>query len=644
MSNVMTRKSVRDKIDPYLLSLEKTAAFEAVRLNSIQQSKPFRIRLQQKTLELSGSGADPSQAADIVTEAFERELDRSGKLFEIGKLPLEAFVAGYRENTDSGAWPSVILEVKGSCEMDRAAAVLEAQGFPMAENPFPGDGGAADKFRIFRYLHVHIPPDQAFLIHIAGLDFADYLFDAERVISLPDPIRSPARGDVAPELSDGRNLIFPGGMWSADWPENLGADVKIAIIDSGIDTAHPDFEGRIAAARDFTDEGDGLDHCGHGTHVAGIAAGSGAASEGRFMGISRNSKLIDAKIFGKDGAGSNQLILAGMRWAYDQGARVMNMSLGSNGTRTDGKSLLSRACDVLAGRVVVCVSAGNSGPSPGTVSSPGDARDAVTIGAVDRFKKMAAFSSRGPTDEPHVTGDKPDWWAIPLRVAVAILLWPLVVQGLFHLTDTAYKNRKYLIGLWGILVLLLAMTYFWPSLSSGNGTSRPESAKSKNTPLTSTGRVLDRETWVTTSAERLLASLRQHTPDSPKGRRIAAVFCLKDGLHTCELPNLTLLFSNALNGMIGKGESIHIVVRDPRQASLINEELVVQLKNVERFDENTLVTLGENLGADIVVSGILLEERAHIACMVNALSVARKAYIQGVSVRNRMQKGEVGCP
>src|SRR5690606_31395439 len=113
---------------------------------------------------------------------------------------------------------------------------------------------------------------------------------------------------------------------------------------TGIDTGHPDLAGTVVASRNFTDSDSATDRFGHGTHVAGIIAGSGAAAGGRYVGVAPGVELINGKVLGDTGAGLTSWVLAGMQWAAAR-ADVVNMSLGS--FPTDGTDPVSLALNAL---------------------------------------------------------------------------------------------------------------------------------------------------------------------------------------------------------------------------------------------------------------------------------------------------------
>jgi subtilisin family serine protease len=184
----------------------------------------------------------------------------------------------------------------------------------------------------------------------------------------------------------------------AAWAAGLtGTGVKVAVLDTGIDSSHPDLRGgKVVAQADFSDSGSTTDHFGHGTHVASIVAGTGARAAGERKGVAFGASLLNGKVLDDFGFGSESGIIAGMEWAARQRARVVNMSLG--GFPTDGTDPMSQAVTRLTARyrTLFVVAAGNSGPGDQTVENPGVATSALTVGAVDVADELADFSGRGP--------------------------------------------------------------------------------------------------------------------------------------------------------------------------------------------------------------------------------------------------------
>jgi len=181
------------------------------------------------------------------------------------------------------------------------------------------------------------------------------------------------------------------------WKAGLdGTGVKVAVLDTGVDATHPDLAGRIVEARDFSGSGSTVDHHGHGTHVASTVAGSGAGSNGTRKGVAPGAQLLIGKVLGDDGSGAMSGIIEGMEWAANSGAKIVSMSLGADAT--GGDDPMTAAVDELsvASGSLFVIAAGNSGPGPYQIGSPGTARAALTVGAVDRDDSIAEFSSRGP--------------------------------------------------------------------------------------------------------------------------------------------------------------------------------------------------------------------------------------------------------
>ncbi|AFL95548.1 putative subtilisin-like serine protease [Thermococcus cleftensis] len=222
-------------------------------------------------------------------------------------------------------------------------------------------------------------------------------------------------------LDESAAQVMATNMWNLGYD---GSGITIAIIDTGIDASHPDLQGKVIGWVDYVNgKTTPYDDQGHGTHVASIAAGTGAASNGQYKGMAPGAKLVGIKVLGADGSGSISDIIAGVDWAVQNkdkyGIRVINLSLGSSQS-SDGTDSLSQAVNNAwdAGLVVV-VAAGNSGPDKYTVGSPAAASKVITVGAVDKYDVITDFSSRGPTADNRLKPEvvAPGNWIIAARAS-----------------------------------------------------------------------------------------------------------------------------------------------------------------------------------------------------------------------------------
>jgi subtilisin family serine protease len=177
-----------------------------------------------------------------------------------------------------------------------------------------------------------------------------------------------------------------------------GEGVTVAVLDTGWDHDHPDLQDRVIGEWNFfRNSADANDDNGHGTHVAGTVAGSGAASGGRYAGVAPDADLLVGKVLDAGGSGFTSDVLAGMEWAVAQGADIVNMSLGSRNPSSGG-DVLSEAANNLSAQsdTLFVVAAGNSGPGATTIGALAAADSTLTLGAVDSTGAIASFSSRGP--------------------------------------------------------------------------------------------------------------------------------------------------------------------------------------------------------------------------------------------------------
>lgn len=190
----------------------------------------------------------------------------------------------------------------------------------------------------------------------------------------------------------------------------LGQGVSAAILDTGI-TPHPDFGHRIVSFFDVVNgRRNAYDDSDHGTHVAGILAGSGKLSDGIYGGMAPKANLIIVKVLDQDGDGLISQVMKGIRWILENRGRyhirIVNISVGTKpDVPREGAEVLIKGVESLwdAGLIVVA-SAGNYGPREGSVAIPGVSRKIITVGAMEG-KTILNCSGRGPTEDCVV---KPD--------------------------------------------------------------------------------------------------------------------------------------------------------------------------------------------------------------------------------------------
>lgn len=223
-------------------------------------------------------------------------------------------------------------------------------------------------------------------------------------------------GDDDDPLLTRYDPLPPNGVWqeAVGLTELRGAydgnGVTVAVLDTGV-TQVPDLDGRVRARVDFTPDLDGYDRFGHGTHIAGVIAGDGTASDGRWTGVAPDVDVVSVKVAAWDGATDVSVVLAALQWIVSHrerfDIRVLNISFGTNSTQHYDTDPLDYAVErAWEAGILVVTSAGNRGPSTGTVSKPGDDPYVLTVGAADLRDTaahgddvVAEFSSRGLTQD-----------------------------------------------------------------------------------------------------------------------------------------------------------------------------------------------------------------------------------------------------
>jgi subtilisin family serine protease len=259
------------------------------------------------------------------------------------------------------------------------------------------------------------------LQELRGVEYAEPNYLASTVGTTPDD----------PGWSDQyglRRIRAPQG-----WDQDTGsAAVVIAILDTGVALGHPDLKVKIVPGYDFVnDDSSPKDDNGHGTHVAGIAAASTDNGFG-MAGVSWGAKIMPIKVLGPTGSGSYANVAAGMIWAVDHGARVLNLSLGG----TTHSTVLRDAVNYAHGKGAVTIAAAGNGGSS-FVLYPARFPHVLAIAATDQTNTRAGFSNYGPQIDLSAPG---------------LSIWSTELGGGFSYRDGTSASTPFVSGLAAILV------------------------------------------------------------------------------------------------------------------------------------------------------------------------------------------------
>ncbi|GEM_PF-2074428 len=279
------------------------------------------------------------------------------------------------------------------------------------------------------------------LVYITGFVSPE---DLEKIAYMDDVLY--VEKYITPKIYDEKSVEIIGAPYPGDgaWIHNHllnGEGVIVAVADTGMDTGsggvlHPDLADRVIAFWSANGD-DAHDGHGHGTHVAGIIAGTAATGErdedGYLygLGVAPHAHLVAEKIFGDDGSWLSPDHTTLAYFAYANGAVISSNSWGASvsGAYTSESQIydvLTRDADPYKNgsqELLFVFAAGNSGPNAKTVGSPGTAKNVLTVGAVgnnrfgDNYESIASFSSRGPTEDGRL---KPDVVAPGTWIASAL--------------------------------------------------------------------------------------------------------------------------------------------------------------------------------------------------------------------------------
>lgn len=218
---------------------------------------------------------------------------------------------------------------------------------------------------------------------------ADYILEPEKIVYVPDDI--PA-------------VMSSTSTWGittteADMSSYNGKEVKIAVLDTGMDLKHPDFKGRKIISNSFVDNESVQDKHGHGTHCIGTACGNQDIN-GKRYGVAKESIIYAGKVLSNKGSGAQSWILNGINWALLNGCKVISMSLGSRVFPGQGYDLTYEriAKHALSKGCILVAAAGNDSRRSqnyyNPVGSPANCPSVLSVAAIDSNLNVADFSNR----------------------------------------------------------------------------------------------------------------------------------------------------------------------------------------------------------------------------------------------------------
>lgn len=233
----------------------------------------------------------------------------------------------------------------------------------------------------------------------------------------PKPTPSPSTRPVpSDQLPWGIEAIYGNDPFLAT--TSGGAGVNVAVLDTGVLKSHLDLKNRVVGCKDFTamkqpvvnDKCD--DKNGHGTHVTGVIAADGGTDGKGIYGVAPEVNIFAYKVCGANGSCWSDDIAFAIRTATDNGANIINISLGSDSESSLITDAISYAVDK---NVLVVAAAGNDGPDIESIDYPGANPNVIAVGAFDVAFSIADWSSRGAnlTTTPYVIEEKDIEFAAP---------------------------------------------------------------------------------------------------------------------------------------------------------------------------------------------------------------------------------------
>lgn len=176
-----------------------------------------------------------------------------------------------------------------------------------------------------------------------------------------------------------------------------GRGIRVAVLDTGFDAAHPDFAGRDVTTESFVTGEDSHDGHGHGTHCIGTSCGPRTLAGARGYGVAPEASIFAGKVLSNQGSGSDTGILAGIDWALQNDCQIISMSLGADVREVHPPYVAAGRRALERGTLIIAAAGNNaqrSAGNPGFVGAPANSPFIMAVGALDSNLNVADFSAR----------------------------------------------------------------------------------------------------------------------------------------------------------------------------------------------------------------------------------------------------------
>ena len=343
--------------------------------------------------------------------------------------PLSSSSFGIEEGQESPWWESTSMDRDGDKIHDAIWLAIDSELYDWVDEhntisvivDFDHPPDINDQAMLEREVDFQTQFRYHLIDSIAGRIGVENLVEASR---LPGVVLIELDGILTTQMNDVNDVHGIPMIWEDTGYTGEGS--VVSIIDTGIDSDHVGLDdldddnstndSKIIAFYDAVNNPDktngteikAYDDQGHGTHCAGITAGTGAPDFAN-IGVAPQAQLVGVKVLDAGGSGSFATVMAGMEWTVDKrhdfNIRAASMSLGGFGliewTSSEEESVNRMANEMVRSGVALFIAAGNNGISA-QIGTPGSAEDVITVGALDKDTSIAVYSSQGPTEEGRV--------------------------------------------------------------------------------------------------------------------------------------------------------------------------------------------------------------------------------------------------